>query len=129
MSTRAPRAGNAEACAALARLWACHRDDILGHVVVLEDAVAALMEGRLSGAERREAEQRAHRLADSAGTFGFSRTSESALRLEAVFAGTDAVAPHETLTAAEDVAALRACMEDAAQASDGSPVTGTDWQG
>ncbi|MFI7482212.1 Hpt domain-containing protein [Kocuria sp. M1R5S2] len=129
MSTRARRAGNAEARAALAQIWARHRDDILEHVAVLEDAVAALMEDGLSGAARREAERRAHRLAGSAGTFGFSRASESALRLEAVFAGTDAVAPHEARTAAEDVAALRICMEDATQLSDGSPVTGTDRRG
>lgn len=111
MSERAPGAGDSDAAAAIAAIWARHRDDAMGRVTVLEDAVAALLENRLSEGTRRGAERDAHRLAGSAGTFGFLHASESARRLEGIFAGTESVPPAGILLAADEVVALRTAFD------------------
>lgn len=109
MSARAPGAGDSDpgaATAVIAAIWARHRDDALGRVTALEDAVAALFENRLSEETRRAAERHAHRLAGSAGTFGFLRASEAARQLEGILAGTEPVPPAGMLLAANEVVAL-----------------------
>lgn len=111
MNKGAPGSGGSDPGTAIAAIWARHRDDALGRVTALEDAVAALLENRLTAAERRAAERDAHRLAGSAGTFGFLQASESARQLEWIFGGTDAVPAAAMLRAADEVVALRTAFD------------------
>lgn len=97
--------------AAIDAIWARSREGSLARVAVLEEAVAALIENRLSEEQRRDAEREAHRLAGSAGTFGFSRASEAARQLERTFAAGSSLALDRLLMAAEEVVALRADLE------------------
>lgn len=111
VSTRTPDAGRGAAAAAVAAIWGRYREDTLARVAVLEDVVAALVEGRLPEEARRAAEREAHRLAGATGTFGFPRASESARRVEHILAGTEPVPAERVLAAADDVATLRAVLE------------------
>lgn len=111
MSNAGPAARNGDPAAALAAIWARHRDNALERVAVLEDAVAALIEHRLSEVSRQAAEREAHRLAGSAGTFGFPAASESARHLEGILAGAGPVPLDRILTAAEEVVSLRTALE------------------
>lgn len=96
---------------AIEAIWVRHQESSLARVAMLEEGVAALIEGRLSEEQRRDAEREAHRLAGSCGTFGFNRASEAARQLEWVFAGTDPLPTEQVLVAAEEVDALRADLE------------------
>ncbi|GER23318.1 hypothetical protein NCCP1664_18140 [Zafaria cholistanensis] len=93
--------------AAIRAIWNSNRDEVMGRVAVLEDAVAAAIEGRLSPENRVAAEREAHKLAGAAGTFGFGRASEAARKLEGILAGTDPIPLDRTLVAADEVVALR----------------------
>jgi DNA-binding response OmpR family regulator len=93
--------------AAIRAIWNSNRDDVMGRVAVIEDAVAAMIEGRLSPENRVAAEREAHKLAGAAGTFGFGRASEAARKLEGILAGTDRIPLDRTLVAANEVVALR----------------------
>lgn len=88
-------------------IWNSNRDEVMGRVAVLEDAVAATIEGRLTPEDRVAAEREAHKLAGAAGTFGFGRASEAARKLEGILAGTDDIPLDRTLAAAHEVVALR----------------------
>jgi diguanylate cyclase (GGDEF)-like protein len=113
VTARSPRSEASEARAAIAAIWEKSRDDVLARVTMLEEAVAALMENRLTEAERRSAERDAHRLAGSAGTFGFVRASQSERKMEWIFAGPDPNTPDKVLTAAEEVVVLRTDLDSA----------------
>ncbi len=93
---------------ALAALWERSRDTMLERVGMLEVAVAGLLQGTLDGEGRREAERVAHRVAGSAGTFGFAEASRVARRLETLLAAQADVTGDE---AAELVVALRDSLE------------------
>lgn len=95
--------------AAVDSVWARVRDTVLERVDVLDDAVAALVEGRLDEDIRAEAEQAAHKLAGSAGTFGAAEASGLARRLEHRFATVPE--PTQAPTASEEVVALRTALE------------------
>lgn len=99
------------AAAAIATIRAQALESSRARTAVLEDAVAALIEGRLDAATRRDAEREAHRLAGSAGTFGYLAASESARRLEHILAGSAPVPVAQILAAAEAVVSLRAELE------------------
>lgn len=101
--------------AAVQGVWARMRDTVLARVDPLDDAVAALVEGRLAELERDQAERAAHKLAGSAGTFGFDEASRVARRLERRFAAQPS--RDEGWAAAEEVTALRAALEEAADAA------------
>ena len=88
-------------------IWNNNRDEVTGRVAVLEDAVAGIIEGRLSPEDRVAAEGEAHKLAGAAGTFGFGRASEAARTLEGILAGTSPIPLDRTLVAADEVVALR----------------------
>lgn len=107
MSRPAVLRGGDEDGAAIAAIWTRRRESVLVRVGILEDAVAALIENRLSDESRRSAEREAHRLAGSAGTFGFHRASQAARQLEWTFTGTGPVPPDRILVAADEVVALR----------------------
>lgn len=67
---------------AIARIWDRHRDEVLARVDALDEAAAALLAGRLGDDLRVAAQRAAHKLAGTAGTFGFSGASRSARKVE-----------------------------------------------
>ncbi|MBG6185216.1 DNA-binding response OmpR family regulator [Arthrobacter sp. CAN_A214] len=88
-------------------IWNGNRDEVLGRVVAIEEAVAAIIEKRLTPEGRETAEREAHKLAGAAGTFGFGRASESARKIEGILSGTDHISLDLALIAANEVVALR----------------------
>jgi diguanylate cyclase (GGDEF)-like protein len=100
--------------AAAEAIWRRSLQRTADQVAALEAAATALLEGRLDEATRAEAERQAHRLAGSAGTFGFHRASSIARELEALFErGPTEREP--ALRATELVAALRASLDQGAE--------------
>ncbi|HEU4811629.1 MAG TPA: diguanylate cyclase, partial [Nocardioides sp.] len=75
-----------QAQSSIAAIWDRVRPTVLEGVAVIEEAVVALLEGRLGEEERAAAERAAHKIAGSAGTFGFHRATGLARDLEALFA-------------------------------------------
>ncbi|MGI8773715.1 MAG: response regulator [Actinomycetota bacterium] len=78
--------------AGLAAIRDRYQDNAAQQVKLVEDAVVAALEGRLEPDGRREAERAAHKLAGSAGTFGFPAASAFAREIEGTLTG------HEALT-------------------------------
>lgn len=107
MNGAAQTALRVDPTAAIRAIWNSNRDEVMGRVAVLEEAVAATIEGRLSPEDRGAAEREAHKLAGAAGTFGYRRASEAARKLEGILAGTDRISLDRTLVAADEVVALR----------------------
>lgn len=130
MSGPATHLGHDEASDAIAAIWTRSREGALARVALLEEAVAALIENRLCEDSRRAAEREAHRLAGSAGSFGFHRASQAARQLEWTFAGTEPVAADRMLKAADEVVALRADLDRVpAPAPDHHPRRESDTRG
>ena len=67
-------------------IWERSRATIAGQLSVVEEAVLAMVEGDLGEDLRAAAEREAHKLAGSAGMFGYPRASEVARRLELLLA-------------------------------------------
>ncbi len=88
-------------------LWKARRGEVLAQVGVLESAVRSLASGNLSEAERRFAQGEAHKLAGSAGTFGFPHGTVLAREIEGLL--TEGCAPTARLRAL--VGDLRAELE------------------
>ena len=72
------------AAAALRAIWARRRDEVLASVDVVEEAVLEGLLGPLDDTRRKAARRQAHKLAGSAGTFGFIAAGEMARELEGV---------------------------------------------
>ena len=70
---------------AVRQIWAQRRESVLGRVAVLERAAAAQREGRLDEGLRADAAAEAHKLAGSAGSYGFPEASRMALELESLY--------------------------------------------
>jgi HPt (histidine-containing phosphotransfer) domain-containing protein len=70
--------------AAIAKLWSRQRPEMLRRVDIVEDAVVSLLEARLQPEQLVEAERAAHKIAGSAGSFGFGQASEHAREIELV---------------------------------------------
>jgi diguanylate cyclase (GGDEF)-like protein len=68
--------------AAVAQIWERSKETIFGRVAVLEQAIRTLSAGILDDALRQRAEQEAHKLTGSLGTFGFAQGSRLARELE-----------------------------------------------
>jgi hypothetical protein len=92
---------------AVALIWDEKRDVVLGQVGVLENAVAALSDGVLGDDLRGAARSEAHKLAGSAGTFGFSRSSGMAREMELIFREGRALGEGDQLRLSELCAGLR----------------------
>jgi hypothetical protein len=92
---------------AVALIWEEKRDAVLGQVRVLENAVSALSDGVLSDDLRAAALSEAHKLAGSAGTFGFSRGSGMAREIELIFRRGQALDEGHHLRLSELCAGLR----------------------
>lgn len=76
--------------AAIRRIWEQNRGITAERVQCLVEALAALEDGGCSKELRDRAEQNAHKIAGSAGSFGYQEISELARQLELLFAATDA---------------------------------------
>lgn len=76
----------------LAELWEQHRGPALERVDVIEEAISALLAGRLDAEACGAARAAAHKIRGSAGTYGFPRASELAAELEELFADPDRLA-------------------------------------
>ncbi|WP_239307989.1 Hpt domain-containing protein, partial [Frankia sp. Cj3] len=77
---------HADVSRAVRAVWERAGPALLARIDVLDDAVAALLEGRLDEAARERAAREAHKLAGSAGTFGFGHASDLARDLERMLA-------------------------------------------
>jgi len=71
--------------AAIAEVWQRFQPRVHEQIVVLEQAVTALSQQTLSQELRQQAEQEAHTLAGSLGTFGFEQASQLARTIEQQF--------------------------------------------
>lgn len=86
-----------QAQAAIIRAWEKSKEGMLRRVMVLEEAIEAWRSGSVDEAMRQRAEQEAHKLAGSAGMFGFAKGTDLARQLEqAIQAFTGGDAPIET---------------------------------
>jgi len=100
----------AEPAGGLATVWEHFRDATLKRVDVIEDAVIALLEGRLTPEHRRQAQREAGKLAGSAGTFGFPRSSQIAREIEQKLAD-ESPGQVEAVSISEQLLALRTDLE------------------
>jgi diguanylate cyclase (GGDEF)-like protein len=102
--------GGAKAATALASVWERFREVTLKRVDVIEDAAVALLEGHLSPDHRRQAEREAAKLAGSAGTFGFPRSSQIARQIAEKLA-IDSPGELDAVFISEQLLALRTDLE------------------
>lgn len=101
--------------AGFATVWDHFRDPTLKRVDVIEDAVIALLEGRLTPDQRRQAAREAGKLAGSAGTFGFPRSSQIAQEIERRLS-TESPGQQDAVFISEQLLALRTDLEGSPQA-------------
>jgi DNA-binding response OmpR family regulator/HPt (histidine-containing phosphotransfer) domain-containing protein len=95
--------------AATDALWQQVQRTELARAAVISSAVAALLEGRLDEHHRALAEREAHKIAGSAGMFGYGQASEIARELEAILSDRGTGRAASAVALAEDLgAALRA---------------------
>lgn len=107
-------------------LWEKYRDQVLHRVDVVEDAVMAILESRLTDSLRQQAYGEAHKLAGSVGTFGFQHGSGWAREIEGVLEGSTPITPAQGPRLAELVVSIRSELERPAgtreaDAKDGPP--------
>lgn len=74
---------------AIRAIWESSRSEVMAQVDVIEEAIAAALGGELAPDLRVRAEREAHKLAGSAGTFGFALVSEHARELEHALSGSE----------------------------------------
>jgi HPt (histidine-containing phosphotransfer) domain-containing protein len=96
---------------AVTKIWERFKEVTITRVVVLEQAVIALLEGTLSDELRRQAEREAHKVAGSAGTFGFAEGSRLARTMEQMLQAEAPLGQAETLRLSELVTTLRRELE------------------
>lgn len=96
-----------EISAAVAAVWERFKENNLGRVTVLDQAANALLEGKLGGELRRQAEREAHKLAGSAGTFGFAKGSRLAREIEYMFQAGESLGQDQAQRLSQLVRALR----------------------
>ncbi|MBA3645248.1 MAG: response regulator [Gemmatimonadaceae bacterium] len=94
----------------LEAVWKRFRGATLERVDTLEDAALALLQGLLTPERRAVAEREAHKLAGSAGTFGFPAGTRIARDLENLFARHDLDAS-DAVAISQDVLQLRSILE------------------
>lgn len=110
MST--PADGEADpALAAIRAIWADRRDEVIARVDVIEEAITNALMGDLGDDLRSRAAHEAHRLAGSAGTFGFETASAYAREIELGLKAVVMPATDELQRLAELVVGLRHDLE------------------
>ena len=105
-AVRALAAGTLDA--AVAAVWRDAQPRALARVEVLEDAVAALLDGPLRGEAADGARREAHKLAGALGTFGMPAGTAHARALERALAA--GATPDDAPALAAEAAALRAVV-------------------
>lgn len=93
--------GETPAEIAVRTVWQRRRPDAVARIEILEEATAALIEGRLDDELRRAGEEAAHKLSGSLGSFGYPRGSELAFLAEAILGGDAEVQKEDALKLAE----------------------------
>lgn len=96
---------------AVAKIWERFKEATINRLIVLEQAVMALLEGILSDELRRQAEREAHKLAGSVGMFGFAEGSRLARTIEQMLQAGTPLGQAETLRLSELVVLLRRELE------------------
>jgi diguanylate cyclase (GGDEF)-like protein len=100
-----------QALAAVAGLWPRFKGTALGRVEVVEQALSALLEGDLTDELRLKAEQEAHKLAGSVGSFGFKEASRLALEIERSVRSGSNLGEAQAFSLLQTAAALRRELE------------------
>jgi diguanylate cyclase (GGDEF)-like protein len=95
----------------LQAIWQQARDDVLGQVDVIADAITDALAGALDDAARERAAREAHKLVGSLGTLGFGSASETARALELALRAPGGAALGDLPRLAELVIGLRAELE------------------
>ena len=76
-----------QSLAALDEIWERSKETIMGRVDVLDQAAVAVLEAALDDDLRRKAEEEAHKLVGSVGTFGFGEGTKMARQIEYLLQG------------------------------------------
>jgi DNA-binding response OmpR family regulator len=105
------RSHKAEMLAAIAQTWAQYKDQMMERLAVLEAAAQAWATGLLDRDQRQQAQQAAHSLAGTLGTFGFGDGSQLARKLETALRQSEKRLIAAPLGFGEQVAALRQQMQ------------------
>jgi HPt (histidine-containing phosphotransfer) domain-containing protein len=95
----------------VAQIWERFKEATFNRVVVLEQAVMALLEGTLSDELQRQAERDAHKLAGSVGMFGFAEGSRLARTIEQMLQAGAPLGQTEILRLSELVVILHRELE------------------
>jgi diguanylate cyclase (GGDEF)-like protein len=109
----------------LAEIWERFKPTVEEQTRSIEDAAIMLLEGGLSTEARREAERNAHKLAGSAGTFGFAEASELAREAEGLLDASTDLGRAETLRLSEIAVALRHALNRKAEPTLAKEVVGS----
>lgn len=96
---------------ALAGVWDRFKERISEQIAVLEQAAAALLKKTLGAEQGQQAQQEAHTLAGSLGTFGFSEGSRLAKKIERIFQASKSLGKNDAMRLLELVEALRREIE------------------
>ncbi len=94
----------------LPAIWAASQDVLRHQVAVVEAAVVAGIERRLTLEQQIAAGREAHKLAGSLGTFGFTAGSRLARTLELALASSEVIGPLDALELSRSVMELQADM-------------------
>lgn len=92
---------------AVAGVWERYKERVSEQVAVLEQSLAALLQNSLGTQLRQQAEQEAHTLAGSLGTFGFVEGSRIARKIEVILKSGQSLSHQEATLLGELVLSLR----------------------
>jgi diguanylate cyclase (GGDEF)-like protein len=92
-------------------VWERYKQRICEQVAVLEQFLTALLQNQLEAQLRQQAEQEAHTLAGSLGTFGFAEGSSLARKIERILKSDQSLHPQEAAQLRELVLSLRQEIE------------------
>jgi diguanylate cyclase (GGDEF)-like protein len=101
----------------IATIWTKTRATTFDRLLMLEKAATALSQGCLDRDLRQKAEQAAHKLLGTLGSFGIQEGSDLARQLESLFEGSNPLKQSEILQVQQLVAALRQVLEAVPHAS------------
>ena len=102
-------------------IWAGHFEAQERRLAVLEQAIVSVVAGALDDGAQQDAQQAAHKLAGSLGTFGLEHGSQIAAQIETALKA-QTLEWSELGSLARSVASLRALLEEHRPAADAAPV-------
>lgn len=92
---------------AIGGVWHQFKDKISDRIAIIEQATTDLLQETLTSELRAAAEQQAHILAGSLGTFGFGEASRLARKIERIFHGSSDIALDKAISLSKLVTTLR----------------------